>query len=204
MIHLNLSLQQGFYIMNKSQSSPQNANPGHVAHRLLDIMKDFRVAMLVTQETGPSWTEPNNTGRQGQLRARPMAIADIGSTNDICFSTSMNTAKIEEIRKHPDVLVTMQSDSRYVSIGGRCELTQDRAEIAQLWNESWRIWFPKGKEDPELVLIRVPVETGEFWDLQGAKGVRFLWEAAKAYFSGDNVEPVPNSHGTLPERSAGA
>jgi general stress protein 26 len=160
-------------------------------------MKGFRVAMLVTQESGPSWSEPNNAGKQGQLRSRPMSIAEVGTGNEICFSTSMDSAKIEDIRKHPDVLVTMQGDNRYVSVGGRCVLSQNPAEIAELWSESWRIWFPKGKEDPDLVLIRIPVETGEFWDLQGTKGMRFLWQAATAYFSGEKVSDIPEAHGTL-------
>ena len=171
-----------------------------VAHRLIDLMKDFRVAMLVTQEAAPTSSDPTNmanTAQQTQLRSRPMAIAEVNDSNTICFSTSMSSAKIEEIRKYPEVLVTMQSVASYVSIGGRCVLSQDPAEISRLWNESWRIWFPKGKEDPELVLIRVPVETGEFWDLQGTKGMRFLWQATMAYFRGEKVAEVPDSHGVL-------
>ncbi len=168
-----------------------------VAHRLIDLMKDFRVAMFVTQELGPTLPDHGNSALRSQLRARPMAIAEVSANNTICFSTSLTTAKIEEIRKYPDVLVTMQSDARYVSIGGRCVLSQDRAEIARLWNESWRIWFPKGKEDPDLVLLRVPVETGEFWDLQGTKGMRFLWQATLAYFRGEKVADVADAHGTL-------
>jgi general stress protein 26 len=76
-------------------------------------------------------------------------------------------------------------------------LSQDRAEIDRLWNESWQIWFPKGKQDPDLVLLRVQVESGEFWDLSGTNGVRFLWAAAKAYFQGEKVGQVPNTHGAL-------
>lgn len=173
-----------------------------VAHRLIDLMKEFRVAMLVTQELAPTFSDPANSALRSQLRSRPMAIAEVSASNTICFATSMNTGKIEEIQKYPDVLVTMQSDARYVSIGGRCVLSQDKAEISRLWSETWRIWFPKGKEDPDLVLIRVPVETGEFWDLQGTKGMRFLWQATMAYFRGEKVADVPDTHGTLADDSA--
>ncbi len=185
---------------NGSSTSSTTIRPEvneHVAHRLIDLMKDFRVAMLVTQELAPAFSDPTNSALHSQLRARPMAIAEVSASNTICFSTSMTSAKIEEIRKHPDVLVTMQSATSYVSIGGRCVLSQDPAEISRLWNESWRIWFPTGKDDPELVLIRVPVETGEFWDLQGTKGIRFLWQATMAYFSGEKVADVPDVHGAL-------
>lgn len=154
------------------------------AHRLHDLIKEFHTAMLVTHEGG-------------ELRSRPMAIAEVGSDNDIWFSTSLQSPKTEEIRKNPRVLVTMQDSTRFVSVGGSCVVSQDRAHIARLWNDSWRIWFPKGKEDPAIVLVRVRVESGEFWDLHGKNGIRFLWEAAKAYFSGEKVEAVPEVHGSV-------
>jgi general stress protein 26 len=100
-------------------------DPDHAAHRLSDLMKDFRVAMLVTHDSG-------------ELRARPMYVAAVEPENPFVFASSLKTAKIEEIRKHPKVLVTMQSASQYVSIGGPCVISQDRAEMEHLWNESWR------------------------------------------------------------------
>ena len=154
------------------------------AHRLHDLIKDFRTAMLVTRDGS-------------ELRSRPMVVAEVEADNQVWFTTSLRTSKADEIRKNPGVLVTMQDASRFVSIGGTCVLSQDRAHIARLWNESWRIWFPKGKEDAEIVLIGVRVERGEYWDLHGKNGVRFLWEAAKAYFAGEKVESVPETHGIV-------
>jgi general stress protein 26 len=151
---------------------------------LHDLIKEFRTAMLVTQEGG-------------ELHSRPMAIAEFGSDNDIWFSTSIQSPKIEEIRSNPRVLVTMQDASRFVSVGGTCVVSQDRAHIARLWSNAWRIWFPEGKDDPQIALVAVHVESGEFWDLHGKNGVRFLWEAAKAAFRGEKVESVPQAHGTL-------
>lgn len=153
------------------------------AHRLNELMQGFRVAMLVTSENG-------------QLRARPMTVAEV-TGNEVWFSTSVGTSKVEEVKTDPNVLVTMQSDTRYVSIGGPCTISKDANHIARLWSESWRIWFPKGPQDPELVLMRVRVDQGEFWDLQGTKGIRFVWEAVKAYFSGEKVADIQSSHGTI-------
>ena len=94
------------------------------AHRLHVLIKEFHTAMLVTHEGG-------------ELRSRPMAIAEVGSDSEIWFSTSFESSKIEEIRKNPRVLVTMQDSTRFVSVGGSCVLSQDRAHIARLWNDSW-------------------------------------------------------------------
>jgi general stress protein 26 len=165
-------------------NAKKNKDPENVAERLSTLMKDFRVAMLVTQDNG-------------DLRARPLAVVEVGPENDVWFATSLTSAKIEELRKHPKVLVTMQGSTSYISVSGSCELSQSRPEIERLWSEGWKIWFPKGKEDPDLVLVRVRVSNGEFWDMQGTKGIRFLWEAAKSYFSGEQIESVPEAHGKL-------
>jgi general stress protein 26 len=168
----------------KNATKPEPEASETVAEHLGKLMKDFRVAMLVTHDTG-------------DLRARPLAVVEVGPQNDIWFATSLTSAKIDELRKHPNVLVTMQGSTSYISVSGSCELSQSRSEIERLWTESWKIWFPKGKEDPDLVLVRVRVTNGEFWDMQGTKGIRFLWEAAKSYFTGEKPESVPEAHGKL-------
>ncbi len=49
------------------------------------------------------------------------------------------------------------------------------------------MWFPKGPDDPDLVLLSVEPEIAEFWDVGGIKGLRYLFDAAKAYVTGDRV-----------------
>ena len=41
------------------------------------------------------------------------------------------------------------------------------------------MWFPKGPDDPDLVLLSVEPEIAEFWDVGGIKGLRYLFDAAK-------------------------
>jgi general stress protein 26 len=36
-----------------------------------------------------------------------------------------------------------------------------------------RAYFPNGKDDPELVLLQVQAEEGEYWDNQGAQGLKY-------------------------------
>jgi general stress protein 26 len=63
-------------------------------------------------------------------------------------------------------------------------MVQDRAEIDRLWSEAWRVWFPGGKTDPSLCLIRLNPRHAEYWDRVGAKGLAFAFEAAKAEAKG--------------------
>ena len=40
-------------------------------------------------------------------------------------------------------------------------------------------WFPEGIDDPQLALIKVSAETGQYWDMTSS-GMRYPWEVARA------------------------
>ena len=47
---------------------------------------------------------------------------------------------------------------------GTAELIRDREKIDELWRPEFKMWFPEGKEDPDVALLRVTLEKGEYWD----------------------------------------
>lgn len=145
-------------------------------HHLQEIASAFRNAMLVTR------------GLDGSLHARPMALAEMESDADAIFSTSLDSPKIQEIELNPEVLVTFQSRSEFASIHGTASIIRDRSEIDRLWSESWRIWFPKGKDDPNLCLLKVSADRGEYWDTSGLEGIKFAIESVKARLAGRTAE----------------
>jgi general stress protein 26 len=137
--------------------------------RLYEVIKDFDNAMLVT------------SGANGGEHARPMHIAEIRADGDIFFATSMDSPKITEISINPEVVVTFQSNRQFAAVYGRAEVVKDRNLIDHLWSEAWKVWFPEGKADPTLCLIRVDGREGEYWDNAGVQGIKYAFEAAKAY-----------------------
>lgn len=145
-------------------------------HHLYDLTSGFRNAMLVTR------------GLDGSIHARPMAVAEIAPDAEACFSTSLESPKIAEIEADPRVLVTFQSRSEFATIQGTATVVRDPAEIDRLWSESWRIWFPRGKEDPNLCLLKVAADRGEYWDTSGVEGLKFAFESVKARLSGRTAE----------------
>lgn len=151
--------------------------------QLKEIVEDFDTAMLVT-----------HTDNDG-IRARPMQIATTNGT-DLWFISSRNSGKIDEIHHHPSVCVTLQSSNRYVSLSGKMVTVDDRAKIHELWQESWKAWFPKGKDDPAITLLRFDSGEGEYWDNSGMKGVGLLLEMGRAYLSGDKAKTDDN-HGKV-------
>jgi len=97
------------------------------------------------------------------------------------------------------VNVALQEDRKYVSISGTARPHEDRAKVAQLWNEAWKTWFPGGQDDPNLLLLKVQGRSGEYWDNSGSSGVKYLIEAGRAYLKGTepDVEGDPKIHGSV-------
>jgi general stress protein 26 len=150
------------------------------------LIKDFDNAMFVTQT-------PTD-----ELRARPMVIAEHMENGDLLFITSGEAPKTKEALEHPQVNVTMQSSNKFLSLSGIASISFDRAKIDEVWNPSWKAWFPKGKDDPNISLIRVTAHSGEYWDMSGASKIRFVFEKGKAIVQGEKLDDYPESmHGKV-------
>ncbi|MDR3403037.1 MAG: pyridoxamine 5'-phosphate oxidase family protein [Chthoniobacter sp.] len=147
--------------------------PDEQAEHFVGLLKKFQNVMLVT-----------HTGEQ-DFHSRPMALAEVEDDGRLWFITSADTAKVHEIEMDSRVhLIAQDGNNAFLSLTGRATLIGDREKIAHFWRESFRVWFPQGKDDPNIELIAVRPERGEFWDNTGARRFKYLWEAAKAYMSG--------------------
>lgn len=146
-------------------------------NRLHQLLSRFDTAMLVTHGPGDN------------LHGRPMAVAQVEPNGDLWFITAADTAKIQEIQTNSRVLVTFQEkDSRFVTLSGRAEIVRDTQKLDELWREMFKVWFPEGKGDPNLMLIRVFTEQGEYWDNGGLNRITFVLDALRAYAS---KQPLP-------------
>jgi general stress protein 26 len=149
-------------------------NASERREQLQKVMHGFDTAMLVTRAA------------DGGMHSRPLAIAEHSNAEALYFATSIESTKVKELTADPNVNVTMQEKRRFVSVTGRAEVVQDRALIDRLWSESWKIWFPQGKDDPSLCLLVVDPSEATYWDGAGVQGLRFLFQAAKAYIRGED------------------
>jgi len=64
-------------------------------------------------------------------------------------------------------------------------IVRDRARIEEKWSEPLKAWFPDGKDDPQIALIRVHPERGEYWDSPSSTLIH-LYGYAKAAFTGSS------------------
>jgi general stress protein 26 len=150
--------------------TPTTAEQREHFHKLLS---EFHTAMLVTHAAN------------GRLRARPMAIARVEDDCRLWFFTTAESAKSHEIQADTHVHIVCQKDrSAYLSLSGRAALVRDPGVVGEIWKESFRVWFPDGIDDPNIELIVVNPEEGEFWDSEGFNKIKYLFASAKAYVTG--------------------
>ena len=117
-------------------------------------INEVPVAMLTT------------TSEIGAIRSRPMQTHPVKDDGIIWFICSKTSRKCVEIAANPKVNLsyTAPADNLYVSINGTATISNDSSKIDELWSEMFKAWFPKGKADPDVVLLRVEISHVEYWD----------------------------------------
>lgn len=131
-------------------------------HTLWQLIKDMEIAMLTT------------VTESGHLHSRPMATQQVDVDRaELWFFTSIDSPKIAEIYHERQVGVAYASPEtqRYVSIAGRAFVVRDGEKANELWSTDALTWFPLGVNDPHLAMLRIEVESAQFWDSPGAKVV---------------------------------
>jgi general stress protein 26 len=68
--------------------------------------------------------------------------------------------KVGEIRAAPLVTLAYQHESgdRYVALGGKASLVEDKAEMRTLWSSAMDPYFPAGFADANMIVLRVDVD----------------------------------------------
>jgi general stress protein 26 len=132
--------------------------------KLATMIRGVKVAMLTTQ------------GPDGRLHSRPMATQEKEFDGTLWFFTNAGSEKAYEISEHAQVNLSYVSPEghHYVSCSGRASLVRDPERMEELWSANYRAWFPRGLDDPDVVLLRVDVETAAHWDMISAAMVDML------------------------------
>ena len=143
--------------------------------KLVLIARSFRTAMVTTR------------GLDGTPHTRPMSVARIDDNGDMWFATGINSTKFSEIEANSQTSIVMQSGLCFAAFSGTAEGVVDRYLARKLWKEAWRPWFPGGPTDPELKLMCVHLDHGEYWDLTGLRGVRYVVDAVRHALAGKRM-----------------
>ena len=157
-------------------------NTRETRENLYDMLEDFDIAMMIVKAS------------DGHMHGCPMAIAQLRENAEMYFVTSIHSPKIAAIQVDPAITLTFQSSAKFATVSGRAMVMRDKAMIDDLWKEAWKLWFPEGKDDPSICLIHFSPEDGEYWNNAGAQGLKYAFEAVKAYVKGTTPEADQTQH----------
>ena len=155
----------------------KNLTETEAREKVFEMIKDIRVALLVTYDNDK------------RLAARPMSAQGKDNQGNLWFFTAKDSPKITEITANPNVLLSYSepSDQNYVSLSGTAEIIDDQAKINEYWTEAAATWFPKGKTDPNICLIKIIPERAEYWDVPSS-AIVYAYGYAKAKLTGQEPE----------------
>lgn len=159
-------------------SDSMTANPDEIA-QVADLIADAKTALVTT------------VGPDGRLLSRPLAVLDRRFDGDLWFLTPDPSPKTEQVRVNDQVNVAMQVGDDFMSIAGTGLVTRDRKMIDELWNRYAEAWFPEGKDDPSVALLRVHADSAEYWRMNDPKPVALI-KYAKAVVTGQQPDVGEN------------
>ena len=154
--------------------------------QLAEKIKDIKTAMFVTAD------------ENGELRSRPMRHQTMDDDGTIWFFTNAPSGKTNEIKQdaHINLSYANPDDQKFVSVSGTAQIVKDQAKIDELWSPELKAWFPDGKNDPNVALIRVTPTKGEYWDSPN-NVIIHVFGLAKALVTGKTYEPGDNQKVSL-------
>ena len=142
-----------------------NAAPSDDAdlRKLGELIDDIEVAMLTTHAA------------DGSLVSRPLQTLKLTAEGELVFFTGADSAKVGQLTDDRDANLAYAhpGDQRYVSVRGRVRIDRDQALIDELWSPAQNVFF-SGKDDPNLVVLRVRVRDAMYWEAAGNFAERAL------------------------------
>ncbi len=151
------------------------------------LIKDIKFVMLTTREVG------GNT-----LVSRPMTLQKMEFDGDLWFFASWSSILLNQIENNPFVNLAFSNpkDFSFLSAQGIAEVTTDEEKAKELWNPMYKAWFPEGLEDPNLCLLKVKVDSVDYWE-SPESGIVRLVGFAKSIFTGQPNSKALGTHGHL-------
>lgn len=143
----------------KNEAPHDNAD----LRKLGELIDDIEVAMLTTHAA------------DGSLVSRPMQTLMLTAEGELVFFITADSDKVGQLTDDRDVNLAYahHGDQHYVSVRGRARIDRDPGLIDQLWSPAQNIFF-SGKDDPNLVVLRVRVRDAMYWEATGNFAERAL------------------------------
>ncbi|MFZ4861682.1 pyridoxamine 5'-phosphate oxidase family protein [Sphingobacterium sp. Mn56C] len=119
----------------------------------------------------------------------PMSRQEVDETGDIWYICSAESETYKNLVQNSKISIFYSDPKSYtfLSINGTASLSRDQDRIDKYWNKMMEGWFEKGKEDPNIKLLKVTPEKAHYWDA-GSNKIATLFGMLKNAITGSNED----------------
>jgi len=156
--------------MEKNTSEIRNLTQQEAINKFKELVKHESLCLFTTRLT------------QVPLTTRPMHVQEVCDQGNFWFMSDRDSDKNYEIANDNRVQLFISNPGNYefLSLYGSASILRDREKIDKYWNEAAKAWFPEGKDDPRITIIKVTPEQGFYWDTKDGKLVSMIKILASA------------------------
>jgi general stress protein 26 len=149
--------------------STQTHDPAELQQRLWKEIGKARYGML------------GLVGRAPARHFQPMTAFCEPETEQIWFFTRNDTDLAWDIGDGSDAMFVVQAKDQgfQACVGGRLTQQRDPARIEKYWGPIVAAWYPDGKDDQRLTLLRFDLRDAQLW-LSETNALAFFFQIAKA------------------------
>lgn len=142
-------------------------------------LDDVQAGLLATDDTRPV----------------PMSPMPDKAAKAIWFITAAGSSAARAAKSGGEASfhVADPNENFYSNVSGTLEASDDSAKLDELWSAMAAAWFPDGREDEAVRLVKFTPRRAEIWANKG--GAAYLYEIAKANLT--DSKPDVGVHGML-------
>jgi general stress protein 26 len=121
---------------------------------------------------------------------QPMTAFAEPEAGELWFFTRAETdlARDASHGAHTAMFVLQAKDREtQACVSGELTVEMDRDKIEKWWSPMLAAWYPGGKDDPDLRLLRLKCQDARVW-ISDSGPVKYLWEVAKANATGQTPD----------------
>lgn len=157
-------------------SNVKNLYNEDAVKKIKDFVDDIKFCMFCTSVTDMPF------------RTRPMSTLEVDEEGNLWFFSAKSSDKNDEIKNDDTVqlIYSKNSDVHFLTITGKATIVQDQAKKDELWNPIVKAYFPQGKDDPNLSLVKIKPEAAHYWDTINGKMITWFKMAASAVTGNQN------------------
>lgn len=139
--------------------------------QLLELLSEARCVMLGSPDPAEHMQPMSPQLDDDLIEAQPGTV--------YFFSDSTSDLGQAILAKADDVMLTYMTKSYQACIRGRLSIATETTLVDRFWNSIVASWYPGGKTDPKLLMLKFEMKDAAIWASTGSP-IKFLYETAKA------------------------